>query len=632
MSNSFLIKESWIKEMKEHLRLMGKTPSDEVLSEIFDKNFYDPIVELKNNYEQTSEKTTLSKVYEDLETSKPIITEGGTVFYNQKERINLNADMISDFLVKRKVFKKKMSEAQDKKNFDEMRFYDIRQKVYKIFANSIYGVYGQVSSIFYNLFVAEGITSKGQALISTAATSFEKFLHNNVKLTSVNELLYFIERIINEKYKIDIKDIINVTISDDDFCKALQNICKFKITDIILKPLLKLNNTDRLKIVCKNNLNFVINNSDRIKLLLKDIIANDIKFENPNKPPVELKDIIFEAWFILKEIVFYNYLAYNKLEYLRKEKTKTVILVDTDSNVLNLLPTIQFFNSIAGIPESEDTNIKTCNILTTFLTEMLKDVFITFCQNSNNLPEYFHYINMKNEFMFKKIFLTNNKKNYAFTKLYQEGIRLDNEFEMKGLSIKKTNTNRYVRKVMTDILENDIMKADEIDVKVVLSRLNKLKNEIRQSLLNGETKFYSPAKCNDASSYEKPLTQSQYRATIAWNILFPDKEMNLPAELNVVKMLIDDKEALDKYISPSDPLYDKILSILNDPDMGKYGLVYLGLPKNIDRLPDSLIPCIDVDTIVRDSMKNFLIILESLGIKPIEITKDKVSLSNIIDM
>ena len=55
------------------------------------------------------------------------------------------------------------------------------------------------------------------------------------------------------------------------------------------------------------------------------------------------------------------------------------------------------------------------------------------------------------------------------------------------------------------------------------------------------------------------------------------------------------------------------------------------MPKSEKKIPDWIIPYIDVETIIKDNLSNFLMILNSIGIKTINIKADEMFFSNIIE-
>ena len=123
----------------------------EFLTEKATENLLRTPCELVNNYTNKRSKTDMVKLLDWYNKKNPIPCEHGCFFKNHEEAINLNAAFVNSFLTERKRFKKLMFQAEREGNDEQVAFYNINQKVQKIFANSYYGAQGQHSSIFYNL-------------------------------------------------------------------------------------------------------------------------------------------------------------------------------------------------------------------------------------------------------------------------------------------------------------------------------------------------------------------------------------------------------------------------------------------------------------------------------------------------
>ena len=92
--------------------------------------------------------------------------------------------------------------------------------------------------------------------------------------------------------------------------------------------------------------------------------------------------------------------------------------------------------------------------------------------------------------------------------------------------------------------------------------------------------------------------------------------------INDIKYLYDDYPDIYKAIKKE---------IFDNPNLSKYGFTIIAFPKSETKIPEWLIPLIDIDTIVADNMRNALIFLRSIGLKEINVTKDETFYSNIID-
>lgn len=274
--------------------------------------------------------------------------------------------------------------------------------------------------------------------------------------------------------------------------------------------------------------------------------------------------------------------------------------------------------------------ITTVNTATYQLTKLINEVFKTFNKSVNVQENFSHRINMKNEFLLRRFIATRNKKNYASIVLMQEGNILEPpKLDIKGLAIKKVSTNPTVRKYFTELLNEDILLVDKIDLSLIFSKFKELDTIIRNSLKNGEVDFLIPGKVNMLESYVNPYTIMSLRGTIAWNNLFPDDEISLPNKVNMLKLKIDD---LNDIQDMDDVQYNIIKSkIFDNENLSKYGMKILTIPKTVSKIPDFILPYIDIDTMVLDNIKPGIILLESLGFSTLDILTKQLP-TNIINI
>ena len=82
---------------------------------------------------------------------------------------------------------------------------------------------------------------------------------------------------------------------------------------------------------------------------------------------------------------------------------------------------------------------------------------------------------MKSEFIYKRILLTKNKKNYGGIITGELGKLLTKPaLDIKGLAIRKTTVSKMLRNEFTSILENDILSAKQIDLKSIIDKYDRL--------------------------------------------------------------------------------------------------------------------------------------------------------------
>jgi hypothetical protein len=217
--------------------------------------------------------------------------------------------------------------------------------------------------------------------------------------------------------------------------------------------------------------------------------------------------------------------------------------------------------------------------------------------------------------------LTRNKKQYAGSLIAREGnILHEPETDIKGLAIKKSSTNEYTREYFTELLEDEILNADEIDLSSILNKYKEFEDIVRTSLTEGEVTFSLPQKLNEESGYKFPFRMMQYRGSILWNHLYPEKYIDAPTKVNTLKLTADNEEDIERLKEDNYEIYEKLTEfVFDDEDMAHYGFTTISMPKDVTKVPEWIIPFIDVETLVGDNIRNAIILLESLGFQTLTV-------------
>lgn len=205
---------------------------------------------------------------------------------------------------------------------------------------------GLYVSIIFDLNVAPTITSMGRSLISSAIMCFEMFLGNNVKFSSLNDVLVFIDNVRRERpkwqyddYKIlDQEGFVDV---NEVFTKIMLN-CGYKYIptesdmDIVYDILKNCNQVELNRLFYKNNLYSFMDNSICRNLMISIFTNMDIPYVEPMKPPTKIVPQLTQLKDLLMEYVFYNYMIFDRMDR-NKNMIKTISLVsDTDSSFVSL--------------------------------------------------------------------------------------------------------------------------------------------------------------------------------------------------------------------------------------------------------------------------------------------------------
>ena len=114
-----------------------------------------------------------------------IFTINGCFFKNHKKELSYFAEIVEMVMNSRKEYKNKMFEAIVAKNKTLESFYYTRQLVYKVLANTLYGVIANKAFRFFDLSLASGITLSGQEALKTCIINGDSLLKSMVEKTEI---------------------------------------------------------------------------------------------------------------------------------------------------------------------------------------------------------------------------------------------------------------------------------------------------------------------------------------------------------------------------------------------------------------------------------------------------------------
>ena len=191
------------------------------------KRMKDGELYVNNNYKHTKINTTVLEISDYILSREPIITAAGVMFKKHAETINPLCRMIEEFLDNRVVYKDEMFKYP--KGSEQYQKYSLLQLLEKLNANAIYGCIGSPASIFFNIYIAESVTSQGQAMTKAMMLAFESFLANNVLFGSLNEIIHYIDNICTERSERKYKDsdILDRDITIAECFYKLMSMCGF---------------------------------------------------------------------------------------------------------------------------------------------------------------------------------------------------------------------------------------------------------------------------------------------------------------------------------------------------------------------------------------------------------------------
>ena len=642
--------KEWVSEMK--IKLMRTYPSmsesdiEEKLYRIINTRMKDHPCLLDNNYLGTSRDTTLLAMTEFFAKQKPILAGYGVLFKPHDKSANASAGLLIESLDNRNKIK-----AERKKypqGSYEFLVRDIGQGNEKVIANSYYGAAGADTSVFYNLYVAASTTGTGQALIATAETSFEALLEGNIKFFDLDECLLFIDRVV--KTDMDMNFAVSNPYSDDMVKRVVDRLLSQFRDDqsnnddyrtMLTTIVSNLSDYDRLRLYFKNNLYVFLRDVSEVKELLTILCSETKSFRNPNKVPEEIEDTITTLWQYIFHNVCHIHPTRSRIVRDSQHTRFATVTQDTDSTMVTIAKYMELMlsqnltNQVAAENEDE-LDFICCNIMAYILTRYSQCFLERYCQDVNMPADQHKRINMKNEFYNLTMILTPKKKRYVSYTRLQEGQLIDPPMvKISGLDFIKSTTSDDVKSFFTSIIHDDILNVDEINVSSIIRKIKNFREILRSSFINGELTYLNLVSAKEPEAYKKPYSQQAIKATIVWNAVEKNRLINLPEKIFIVKMDYKTEKRFNDNIDRFGDVADIIRKEIFESPIGeiaKGGITVVGIPQNIDRLPQWVIDTMDIDTMVDDIISKFNPILESLGDITLRTRSGTSHMSNIIDL
>lgn len=644
MKEWYLLKK-WKEDTRAKIKLVKPNIDDDKLDKYLDdvisKHIKDPRCSIVNSYKGQEVRTSLLNISQFIHDNNPIMAGFGVLFKNQNDAYSPASGLLLESIQTRSKLKSERKK-YDKRSY-EFLMLDIGQGNEKVVANSFYGASGAKTSIFYNEDLAASVTATGQAEISTAMTSFEALLENNVKFYDMDECMHFISNVINKKkYKnaVHVPDnVYELTLE-----KILNSFCNDKDADFnMIKKILKnLSKEELAKLYYVNNIKAFFIDFRQVNELLTDIICTTDEFRNPNDVPKKIHDKLKRLWDYMEEFCAYNFPIRNRIERDATQKRRAVVVQDTDSNMLTLNNLMDFManNFVKGkisANSDDDFDFILVNICCYLLTRYSELFLKRYC-NDVNIPKDYHWmIANKNEFYYPILITVNAKKHYLTLTKLQEGKEINPpKIEIHGLDLTKAETSEKTEKFFNDLIKNEIMYAKQIDVSIILKKIREFEIVIENSLKNGEL-YYLPLKSvKELGGYKDPYKEQGVKAVYIWNHLYTSMQINLPEKVLALKLTISKiKDYEDnKYRIPEEfqDILEHDIFNSNILSIARGGFSIIALPQNIGKIPEWIIPFIDYKKIVEDNVSKFNSILKSLGSIILKSKSTNTHISNLINL
>lgn len=669
MLKSEKISNLWVKKVIEILKTLY--PNDEIEKiekfalDIYKKYYVKAIGQWRSIYTYENGEEDIDDIMIDTIKNKNTIVANGSIVYTYEQVPSLIYNFLNTSEIKRKMFKKQMLEAGergDKLGYND--FFALQYK-HKERMNSAYGVQTQRGSIVANTDSASAITLQARELISEMMWSIEKFLIGNCSFYNSNELFMYIDFIMNQDWvdKSLLKYIDYLPSQNDCINKLNKSLFEMddkkyflssKAYEKIVEYINKMSDEDRIKFYYKDNLFGLIGKNRIFKDIFNDIFKEKEEFLNPYDIPSIYKDKIDFLWNLCDNFVFSKILNYKRVEKYITRTRRCILMSDTDSIMICLDEFIDLISDILDNKVDVKTNQFNRYKLVNTISSLLSNVCNAMCYKigeSANAPENErHRLAMKNEFYFLRMILRSGvKKNYSTLAGLQEGKIVPESINLlnTGGNLTSSNLVPEIRERIEYILKEHLLKPININPLTVWNQVMDLENHIRKEILNGNKNYSLRAKYGGMKKgYANPIGNDLYRGVTIWNRFYKENgyDINPGESVLKIKTIVKTEEDARKYIK--DPVWlEKTLDLVFDKygkhrrefqgeDFSSFGLSSLcinatpGLP---DKIPEWIIPIIDIENIVEMHLKPISDLLVSIGLYKTKISASKSKLSTLIN-
>ena len=661
------IKNDYLKAAVNTILRMDPSLDEKDVTEIVEsrmkQTFTNPTVVMENDIKKKREVINLTKLCDWLDREKPVIS-GNATFYVQPDVLRSpTVVMLRDLKKSRSRIKKEMFTALAQGDMDTYNRLDLTQANAKIKMNAEYGASGAPSAAFYNKYTPSATTLMAQSIITILAAFFEGFLGDNQKFFHINECMDWLNCVISSKKGMD--KWISVPSKKEVILRVKKLFYLYDVSydDIIEDYISNLSEEEMVFVFYTNNLKALFKRNDKVTSLIKDILVtlpileasltvpNDYAdkytteeynqmvskemFMNPYSPPITIEKEMNELSDIVIKYCYVDYLTPDSIEKLNNHKRTAVLLVDTDSNVINSNLFVEFILDELLANESFGrkriyNEIICINVLAKILDSAIVKVLDLYGRKHNMNEEARKELSMKNEFMFRRLLLMEEKKRYASSIVLREGnILIPFKTDIKGLDFIKAGVTDEVTDTFTKILENRILFSEELELREMMKDLRAFEEEIRNDLIKGGVRFLKPQSYKPEGAYKvnsdgtsNAWALPTFRAVTVWNELYPNNKIHSLDRVKLIKLVVIKNEDLDiiKDTFPEEHalVTDKIFRS-SSYDIIKAGLKVIAIPNTVKQVPDWIIPLIDYKTIISDVMGSFRSILKALKIQGLDV-------------
>ena len=564
-------KKKYIKEIFKRVPHLSTKENMLRMEKIVEKCYKENTVNLYNSYTCKDISINANDFLNTLADEKYIAIESGVFFKDVKDRKQLPPSIEVEwwFACERDRLKTLMKYYDNPKGGNDpvkARYYNYAQDDCKRKMNTFYGLLQMIMAHYFNPDLGASITCRGRSVVTVCALSVESVFSNFFN-RSLDALLYFIQRTCEETFYEDvvsnldyaIDDVINnMRIRNPDIEKVIRDVLDTKTKSQINRMAIK-NSIYRFLQIKEVG--------DVVKEITGLVNENNAAFVNPYinekhknaylKPAVDkmamLIKLLFGFYWFQEDTSDNGKKLVNTQDVIKNIKRRSVVLIDTDSNMIALGNVNKMIFDLYGDTlkkdfTKRDNTFTVSNIATVIIDETIKYSLEIYKECVNIPVQERPLVAFKNEYYYNSFALTSRKKNYIGLCDIKEGVVYDkSKLDVKGLMFIKSSVNEIIGKKVEDILEMDILRAESIDLPHIIRRIRGAVEDVRSSLRTKDgSDFYLGEKLNSPLMGTLP-SQSRCKSVEMYNVLELNDKLVPPTRFLTINIDYDNESIQEKY-------------------------------------------------------------------------------------
>lgn len=626
----------------------------------------------KKNGDRVLEQSNLLEYIGTLTQNNLIIAPNLTVYVRPEQKKSLLADYIQMNMKLRKADKKLMFDFRMRGDKKAAAYYKTMQESRKVKNNSLSGMHASPSTVGYNKSSHSSLTSLCRCATSYANASNEKFLGGlrhyyapsivyNHLLTSMRACDNALMTKVIEEYNLhypttdEVMSVIHYSthyywnvpaemekirnfvdtmtpVEKAGFCYVgdLYHFDKYNSEFVggFLKEMSYMDTSpcDNAREIIKGlDDNYTAIASLLSAPLIKGILLEDAETQKPEayqtvaSTAIHMRKTMAKYKDMIQAFLVQPYLPHSVAAFPSSIR-KSVPTSDTDSTIF----TTQHWVDKYGAEPFSHESMSITYVVVFLISGMIQNTLLMYSANLGVSRDQLMQIEMKNEYIFPIYVLTAIAKHYfAYISAGEGNVYAEMQVERKGVNLRSSNAPRFVNDAAGDFMTtimDVVWNGNKWNSQDALSFVERMEREIRDDILSGGYAYLNSMQIKSSESYSQGADATAYQSYEFWNKYFANKYDPAPTPpYRAVKLsvLLANKTAIAKWLdSIEDPsIREGLRDWVAQNSKTNIGLFRLPIPNIAAHgIPVEIIPIIDIRGIIREVMKPFYLVLESLGI------------------